>query len=259
MRYAVVSDIHGNLPALEAVLADAKGVDGWLDLGDIVSGPLWPRETATLLMSLDWPTIAGNHERQLLTIERGRMGPADAFAADAITPLQRSWLASLPPTMHPAEGLLCVHGVPGNDLQYLLETVQPSGLREANDDEVLARLGAVTPPMLLCGHTHVPRDRALRGMRLANPGSVGLQAYDDGHPWPHLVENGSPLARYAIVENAQAGWQVTLRQVAYDHESAARRAEANARGDWADALRSGRVGRTEAEVIGRPTALRAPG
>ena len=57
-RWAIVSDIHGNLPALEAVLADAHGVDGWLNLGDIVSGPLWPRETAEFVMRQGWPTLA---------------------------------------------------------------------------------------------------------------------------------------------------------------------------------------------------------
>jgi hypothetical protein len=65
---AVLSDIHGNLPALLAVLAqiDAEGITHVVNLGDIVSGPLWPRETAGRLMALGWPTIAGNHERQAL-------------------------------------------------------------------------------------------------------------------------------------------------------------------------------------------------
>ena len=248
-RWAVVSDIHGNLPALESVLADARGVDGWLNLGDIVSGPLWPRETAALLMMLDWPTIAGNHERQLLTLPRARMGASDAYAASALTDAQRAWLASLPATLNPAAGPYCVHGAPGNDLQYLLETVTPQGLRAATDDELAARLGSLAPPMLLCGHSHVPRCRPHAGGLVANPGSVGLQAYDDMHPHPHVVENGSPHARYAIVESGPAGWQVLLREVPYDHETAAQRAERNGRGDWADALRSGRVGRTEAEVM----------
>jgi diadenosine tetraphosphatase ApaH/serine/threonine PP2A family protein phosphatase len=248
-RWAVVSDIHGNLPALEAVRADAGAVDGWLNLGDLVSGPLWPRETAAMLMSLDWPTIAGNHERQLLTPAPERMGPADAFAAAAITPAQRRWLAALPFAMAPADGLACVHGAPGDDLQYLLETVTPAGLRAATPAEVAARLGPLRAALLLCGHTHVPRDVTVAGRRIANPGSVGLPAYDDDHPWPHVVENGSPAARYAVVERDAAGWRVALREVAYDHETAARRAEANGRGDWADALRTGRVGRREAEVI----------
>jgi predicted phosphodiesterase len=246
MRIAVLSDIHGNLPALEAVIADAPGVDGWLNLGDIVSGPLWPRETAAWLMARDWPTLAGNHERQLLTFAAQRMSPSDRYAAAALTPEQFDWLRALPPTLQPADGLLCVHGTPGNDLQYLLETVTPAGARAATPEEIHARLGGVQCALLLCGHSHVPRCVNAGAITLANPGSVGLQAYDDSHPWPHDIESGSPLARYALVDSQ--GWQVSLRSVAYDHEAAARCAEANGRGDWADALRSGRVGRREADV-----------
>jgi predicted phosphodiesterase len=75
-RIAILSDIHGNLPALEAVIADAEaqGCTGFANLGDSLSGPLWPVETADLLMAQGWPTIAGNHERQLLTLDRARMG-----------------------------------------------------------------------------------------------------------------------------------------------------------------------------------------
>jgi hypothetical protein len=208
-------------------------------------------------MSLDWPAIAGNHERQLLTLPRQRMGPADAFAAGALTDGQIRWLRALPTSMTPAAGLVCVHGVPGDDLQYLLETVTPEGLRAATEAEVDARLGGLDAQQLLCGHTHVPRSVLQRGRRIANPGSVGLQAYDDDRPFPHVVENGSPHARYALVERGAAGWQVTLREVQYDTETAAQRAEANGRGDWADALRSGRVGRTEAEVTRASRA--APG
>jgi hypothetical protein len=93
---------------------------------------------------------------------------------------------------------------------------------------------------------------------IANPGSVGLQAYDDAHPWPHVVETGSPQARYAIVDDAGGAWRVSLRTADYDFEPAARRAEANGRGDWADALRSGRVGRTEAEALSAASRA-APG
>jgi predicted phosphodiesterase len=251
MRWGVVSDIHGNLPALEAVLDDGRGrVDAWLNLGDTVSGPLWPRETADRLMALGWPTIAGNHERQLLTLPRERMSPADAFAAAALDEAHRAWLASLPARMAPAPGLECVHGTPASDLKYLLQTVEPAGLREARDDEVRRRVGDLAASLLLCGHTHLPRVRRLGPMTVANPGSVGLPAYDDDNGFPHLVENGTPEARYAIAADDGAGrWTVELRPVAYDHEAAARRAEAHGRGDWADALRTGRVGRRERDVV----------
>lgn len=251
MRWAVVSDIHGNLPALQAVIADAQalGVDGWLNLGDIVSGPLWPQETAELLMSLNWPTMAGNHERQVLTLPLERMGPTDRYTASVLQEPARTWLAGLPTQLQPAPGLLCVHGTPSSDLHYLLETVTaPRGLRAALPQEVVQRLGPVDATLVLCGHSHVPRDVTVGAVRIANPGSVGLQAYDDEHPYPHEVEVGSPHARYAIVQTGGDGWSVTQRTVAYDWEAAARQADTLGRGDWADALRTGRVGRREGEV-----------
>lgn len=256
MRIAVISDVHGNLPALNVVLEDiaASGVELTLNLGDILSGPLWPAETAQRLMALDLPTIRGNHERQLLTLPRERMGASDAFAAGAITAAQRDWLASLPLTMELAAEVFCCHGTPGSDLVYFLETVTAAGwrgpgdpgLRASTAGEVAERAGDVRHGLILCGHTHVPRAVRLDDGRLiVNPGSVGLQAYDDIHPRPHVVENGSPHARYALLTRRGGEWQVELRALPYDWASAASRAEANGRGDWADALRSGRVGRWE--------------
>ena len=85
IRIAAISDIHGNLGALEAVLDDIelRGVDRTVNLGDIVSGPLYPRETAAVLIKLGLPTIRGNHERQLLAPDRNAMGPSDRYAAEA--------------------------------------------------------------------------------------------------------------------------------------------------------------------------------
>jgi hypothetical protein len=177
------------------------------------------------------------------------MGPTDRYTATVLQAPARAWLAGLPTRLQPAPGLLCVHGTPGSDLQYLLETVTaPRGLRAALPDEVAQRLGPVDAILVLCGHSHVPRDVRVGALRIANPGSVGLQAYDDEHPYPHEVEVGSPHARYAIVQPVADGWSVTQRAVPYDWEAAARQAEARGRGDWADALRTGRVGRREGDV-----------
>src|SRR5436853_7069547 len=101
MRIAVVSDIHGNLPALEAVLEDIAHavVDLTVNLGDLLSGPLWVAETADRLMSLELPTIAGNHERQLLTLPLERMGASDAFAATQLDERRRAWPAWLPTSL----------------------------------------------------------------------------------------------------------------------------------------------------------------
>jgi len=239
-RIAVLTDIHGNLPALEAVIADAEaqGCTGFVNLGDSLSGPLWPAETADLLIERDWPTIAGNHERQLLTIDRARMGASDAFARDALGDRHLQWLASLPPTLHPSPDVLLCHGTPADDLEHFLYTVDGGAAREATDAEMRERAGDRGEALILCGHTHLPRIVALEdGRTIANPGSVGLQAYDDDHPVAYRVEVGDPRARYAIVE----GTAVTLRAIEYDNVAAARRADANGSAGWAVALRSGRM------------------
>ena len=244
MKFGIVSDIHGNLPALLAVLADAGTVDGWLNLGDILSGPLWPAETADWLMQRDWPTIAGNHERQVLTQALDRMSDTDRHTALCLTPEHRAWIAALPPTMAPAPGLLCVHGTPHSDSVYLLEVVDlavPGGLRPASAGEVQTRLAGVSAELLLCGHSHLPREVPVAGGRIANPGSVGLQAYDDDHGGFHVVQTGSPQARYALAEHGPQGWHWQQRQVVYDWRVAAEQAARNGRADWAHALRYGSV------------------
>jgi hypothetical protein len=74
-----------------------------------------------------------------------------------------------------------------------------------------------------------------------NPGSVGLQAYAEVHPYPHTNENGSPHARYAIVEGTPSAWDVELLAVEYDWEEAAMLADSRGRPEWARALRTGRA------------------
>lgn len=239
-RAAILTDIHGNLPALEAVIADAEaqGCTTFANLGDSLSGPLWPVETADLLMARGWPTIAGNHERQLLTLDRARMGASDAFTRDRLAARHLAWLAGLPPTLSLSPDVLLCHGTPVSDLEHFLHTVEESGVREANDTEIRERAGDRREALILCGHTHLPRLAMLAdGRIIANPGSVGLQAYDDDHPVPYRVERGDPRACYAIID----GTNVTFRSVAYDHEAAARRAEENAQPGWATGLRSGRM------------------
>jgi len=158
VRLAVISDVHGNLLALEAVLVDVEeqAVDLTVDLGDLLSGGLQPRETAERAMGLDLLSVRGNHERQLLSTPPERMGASDRLAHETITDGQRAWLASLPATRWVAEGVLAFHGSPTDDLTYLLETVEPTGARPATEAEVLDRLGEAPSgawSLLLCGHT----------------------------------------------------------------------------------------------------------
>lgn len=259
MKIAFVSDIHGNLPALQAVLAeiDRAGVDQIINCGDTLGGPLASASTAELLMQRQIAMIAGNHERQLLTFPPEKLSPGDACTASDITDVHRTWLASAPPTAWLANDVFVCHGTPNSDLGYWLETVTDdfgqngsAGVRAATQAEVLERLGTgshTSANLIVCGHTHVPRVVGLTSptgghlITIINPGSVGLPAYDDVHPFPHHIETGSPHARYAVAERAAHGWRVDLRCVMYDFESMARLAELRQRGDWALALRTGRM------------------
>jgi predicted phosphodiesterase len=244
MRLAALSDIHGNLPALEAVLTDIgrRGVDRIVNLGDLVSGPLWPRETAARLMPLALPTVRGNHERQLSELAPAAMGASDAYAHAQLTPAQRRWLAALPPTLSLPHALLC-HGTPHDDLCWLLDELAPPRLRAADAQRVRERLGdAPQAALVLCGHSHLPRTLRLDdGRLLCNPGSVGLPAYAETHPQPHRVETGTPQARYAVLEYRDGQWQAQLHAVDYDHAGAAAQAERNGQPHWAHALRHGRM------------------
>src|SRR5580700_11870214 len=91
MRIAVIADIHGNLPALEAVLADIqrRGVDRTINLGDCVSGPLWPREVCDLLMASSSLVIRGNHDRWVSKPDPASMGPSDRYAYSHLGPDHR--------------------------------------------------------------------------------------------------------------------------------------------------------------------------
>jgi predicted phosphodiesterase len=258
MKLAVLSDIHGNLLALQAVLADIQRerVDAVVNLGDILSGPLLPAQTADFLMAQGFPTIAGNHERQLLQL-KDRDRPLDPFTSDGFTAARLqdhhwSWLRGLPPTHWIADDVLLVHGTPTTDLQYWLETVTPdfaqhgsSGMRAASASEVAQRAGSDTDlhraTLGLCGHSHVPRVVQAGEMLVVNPGSVGLQAYDDDRPRRHRSELGSPHARYAIVQRDTQGWSARLCSVPYDWHAMQRLALANGRPDWAHALATGRM------------------
>lgn len=242
MRIALVSDIHGNLPALEAVARDftRRGVDAVVNLGDSLSGPLLPLETAQFLMAQDWLHLAGNHERQILTQGPGQWCDSDAFAHSQLTSVELAWIATLKPSLQFSPEVLLCHGTPSSDVGYFLETVEPTYVRLATQQEIDARLGVVNAELIACGHTHFPRAvRASTGQLIVNPGSVGLQAYDDLHPYPHVIENGSPDARYALVERIGATWIADLITVPYAHQTMARLAQSRQRQDWARALWSG--------------------
>jgi putative phosphoesterase len=194
MRIAVIADIHGNLPALEAVLADIEGrdVDRTINLGDCVSGPLWPREVCDLLMASRNLTIRGNHDRW--ASDPDPTGASDRFAASRLTADHLRWLGSLPPTADAANGIFACHGTPTNDNQYLIEEASAHRLVRAHPSAIRERLGDIQAHVVLCGHSHQQHlIRLPNGPLILNPGSVGCPSYDDpSGADPHVSESGSP-------------------------------------------------------------------
>lgn len=243
MRIAVIADVHGNLIALEAVLAQLRNAspDLIVNLGDLVSGPFDPAGSADAQMALGIPTIAGNHERQVL---QGGTGASDVFARSRLSPAHLAWMASLPASVTLAEGeIFSCHGSPaGGDLEYLLEDVSSGRTTLDSEAAIRPRLNGIgAARLVLCGHTHTPRVVSVDGVLIVNPGSVGMAGYRDVTPVPHVMETGTPHARYAMVERLPSGWAVELRAVPYDHEAAACQAEQAGRTGVAHMVRTGRV------------------
>ncbi len=240
-RIAVLSDIHGNILALEEVVKDIeqRDVDLVVNLGDHLSGPLWPKETIDFLKKQPWIQIMGNHERQLSTQPPEKLGPSDLFAYQNLNDDDLLWLKNLPAFIELDQEIAIFHGSPENDLTYLLETIENGKTRLATGDEIAKRLGEIKFPLLLCGHTHISRVVKREGQLIVNPGSIGLPAYDDINPEPHVMETGSPHARYAVIEKRDGNWNVDLIAISYDHKKAAERALKNGRNDWAKGLLTG--------------------
>ena len=233
--YAVIADVHGNRWALDAVVGDARaaGVSRFLDLGDCVYGPLDPCGTAERLAVLEAPTVRGNQDRLV------DVGPTGCLVAEQLPSSEVERLKALPSTLE-LDGLLLCHGTPTHDTEPLLEEVTPGGARHRSPDEVARRLEHVESEVVLCAHTHLPRTLCPRpGLLVVNPGSVGLPAYDDDAPHPHVMESGSPHARYAILRRMGGRWSVQLRAVDYAWSQAAEAARDRDREDWAIALETG--------------------
>jgi predicted phosphodiesterase len=147
----------------------------------------------------------------------------------------------MPQTLRLDDILLC-HGTPWADDMYLLEEVTPDGARMKRTEELAPILHGITARLVLCGHSHHTRAVQMPdGTLVVNPGSVGLPGYAADSPHPHVMESGSPHARYAILARSGGNWQVEHHVIIYDWESAARLAERQGRPDWAAWLRTGRA------------------
>jgi predicted phosphodiesterase len=244
VRIALVSDIHGNLPALEAVIADTRrrGVTSIVNLGDSLSGPLLPLETARFLMKQDWVHLAGNHERQLLEFSLKGGGKSDAYAHAQLTPEVFDWMRTLTPARALDDEVYLCHGTPRSDVEGFLDSIEGQSTRPATADELAERCTLAAPRVIACGHTHIPRvSQSSTGQLLVNAGSVGLQAYEDDQPVYYRVEGGDAYARYATIEKRGGAWHAQIHPVPYDWRPMAALAEKNRRPEWASALATGRL------------------
>lgn len=244
-RIAVLSDIHANRMALEAVLDDIalQHADLIINLGDTLFGPLEPVETARLLRQAPRMVhIMGNCDEALLTENPDSM--TYRFVKPLLDEPTTEWIATFQPEWS-CEDLYFCHGSPGSNRTYLMQEVTQDGA-VAKSPEALASLTARLPySHIFCGHSHVPATvRLPNGQSVHNPGSVGLPAYREDLPYPHRMEAGSPFARYTLITrtSSRSKWHIEPVQVRYDWDAAADLALRNGRPDYAVAIRTGYAG-----------------
>lgn len=243
MTIAVLSDIHGNLAALDAVLSDIarRGISDLVNLGDSLSGPFDAAATADRLMAMNIPTVSGNHDRQLIDRPKEDMGNWERWVIDDLTPDHLDWVRGLPKTITREDVFLC-HATPDQDDENWLDRRGPENRLVARDLEAVeSRAGSVRTPMMLCGHTHQPRIvRLTDGTLIVNPGSVGCPAYLDTRVEPNFIhQTGLPDARYAIVEKRDGVWYAELHAVPYDASAMAALARDKGADNWALAVTTG--------------------
>ncbi|NLY53525.1 MAG: metallophosphoesterase family protein [Firmicutes bacterium] len=217
MRIAVLSDIHGNLPALQAVLADIEGkqVDKIFCLGDLVGYGPWPNEVIDLLRQRDIPCVQGNYDEsvgeELLACgcdfadaDAARLGEISLnWTIDATNDENKSWLRELPQLL-PADlagyRLLLVHGSPRQNNEYLTFSYPAAQLERF--------LQATEADILLCGHTHLAFHRQIGSKHVVNAGSAGKPKHGNPNVIYQLLELGKQVS-------------VTTVEVPYDYARAA--------------------------------------
>jgi predicted phosphodiesterase len=202
MRIAALYDIHGNLPALEAVLDDVRriGVDAIVIGGDVLPGPM-PGETLEILHSLDTPTqfLFGNGEREVLADLAGIESQLpEAFRGvirwngAQLTARQQESIKDWPARRHldvPGLGeVLFCHATPRNDTEIFT--------RQTPEDRLVPVFEGVSAALVVCGHTHMQFDRMVGPIRVVNAGSVGMPFGEPGAYWL-LIGSGVELRRTA--------------------------------------------------------------
>jgi len=245
MKFAAIADVHGNRPALEAVLADiaALGIDEVVNLGDHVSGPLEAARTADLLIERGFPSVQGDQDRIL--VELWQAGTSTRSDFQQLERKHFDWMASMPPTLRYREEVFLCHGSPRYDAAFWLDQIADDGsVRPSGIEAIEAGAEGIDAGLILCAHTHIPRVVRLRdGRMIVNPGSVGLPGYDGKAPVPYVVEVGTPHACYAILQHAGGGWLATFRYVPYDNTAMAALAHSKGMLTWASAIATGWVQR----------------
>ncbi len=235
MRIAVIADIHGNLTALEAVLADleAAGIDQVVCLGDVAETGPQPHEVIERLQAFGCPVVMGNADADLLrpvhpvpADEDGRrFAEIDAWCAAQLTAEDLAYVRTFTPTIAVSLGdetsLLCFHGSPRSNTEIIVATT--------SDEALAPLLAGYDAAVYAGGHTHAQFIRRYRGALLLNPGSVGL-------PYV-LTESGAyqpPWAEYAIVDRRAGSLELILRHIAIDSELVRRAALHNdmPHADW---------------------------
>jgi putative phosphoesterase len=192
MRVAALCDVHGNLPALEAVLAEVASleVDRIVCGGDVVAGP-FPRECLDKLVGLDAVFVRGNADRES---PRAPAGTWEWITAN-LDPQSVAFLGELPQAVS-LGGVLYCHGSPRDDDEILT--------RVSSDERFQAALAGVDERVVVGGHTHVQFERVVDGIRFVNAGSVGM---------PYEGKQG---AFWALLD----GEEVDLRHTPYPVEAA---------------------------------------
>ncbi len=242
MRLAVLSDIHSNVFALEAVISDAKkhSIDVMVNLGDVLYGPIAPRATFDLLMKHEFVTICGNQDRQIYEATNDE-NPTMQFILKDLGGKPVEWMKSLPFDKQLNDDVYLCHGTPVNDLTYLLEDIKRGYASLRSDSEIIKLLNGQHSKLICCGHTHTPRTVNLStGQLIVNPGSVGLQAYTDDEPVVHSMENFCSHSSYSIIEKSSHGWVVQHIKVPYDVDLAVNECKKRNRLDWVHFLTTGR-------------------